>query len=290
MSALSLVISGINIGVVYACIALGFGVSLGACRVVNFAHGHFVLLGAYTAFVVSGWGAPLYLALPLAGLLAALFGSLVYGVLIRPFAATDAGLQIALTLGLAILLESIFALAFGPDPISARGAWPASAIWTIGDLRIGLSRLIAGIAGLALIAGTALLFQRNRWGIAIQAAGDDVVGTELTGYAGSRVLMLGFGLSTAIAAVSGTLLLPVANLSPYDAVDYTLRSFVIVLVAGIGNFRAILVIGILIGLLQSVGAYLASPDIATVSSYGLLLATLWVRRLRSTGGAMGIGA
>jgi branched-chain amino acid transport system permease protein len=288
MTTLSIVFGAVTIGIVYACIALGFSVSMGACRVVNFAHGHFVLLGAYTAYFMIGLGAPLYSALPVAALAGGILGMAAYRFLIQRFAPSDAGLQIALTLGLAILLENAFALTFGPDPISAAGAWPSASVWAFGDLRISVSRLIAGGAGFAIIACISRLFERNRWGMAIQAAGENVIGTELTGYAGRRVLMLGFGLSTALAAFAGVLLLPVANVSPFDAVDYTLRSFVVVLVAGLGNFRSILLIGILVGLLQGVGAYLASPDIATVTSYVLLLGTLWLRRVRAGGAALGI--
>ncbi|HEV2038597.1 MAG TPA: branched-chain amino acid ABC transporter permease [Casimicrobiaceae bacterium] len=288
MTTLSIILGALTIGIVYACIALGFSVSMGACRVVNFAHGHFVLLGAYIAYFIVGLGAPVYAALPVAALVAGILGMAAYRFLIQPFAPSDAGLQIALTLGLAILLENAFALAFGPDPVSGSAAWPATSVWAFGNLRISVSRVIAGGAGLAIIAGIARLFDRNRWGMAIQAAGENVIGTELTGYPGRRVLMLGFGLSTALAGFAGVLLLPVANVSPFDAVDYTLRSFVVVLVAGSGNFRGILLVGILVGLLQGIGAYLASPDIATVLSYVLLLGTLWLRRVRSGGSALGI--
>ena len=281
MITLTIVIGGLLLGIVYACIALGFSVSMAACRVTNFAHGHFVVLGAYVAYYMLGLGLPIYSALPFAGLIAGALGMVVYRFLVQPFAKSDAGLQIALTLGVAILLENLLALIFGPDPISAGSAWPAAAVVAFGDLRLSVSRLVAGGAGIVIIWCTWWLFERNRWGMAIQAAGENVAGAELTGYAGRRVLMLGFGLSTLLAGLAGVLLLPVANVSPYDAVDYTLRSFVVVLVAGHGNPRSILLTGLLLGLLQSAGAYLASPDIATIASYALLLVALWVRRVRS---------
>ena len=281
MITLTIILGGLLLGIVYGCIALGFSVSMSACRVTNFAHGHFVLLGAYVAYFTLGLGLPLYSALPVAGVLAGVLGMVVYRFLVRPFAKSDAGLQIALTLGVAILMEHLIALVFGTDPISASGAWPAAAMLVFGDLRLAVSRLIAGGAGVAIIWCTWWLFERNRWGMAIQAAGENVAGAELTGYDGRRVLMLGFGLSTLLAGVAGVLLLPVANVSPYDAVDYTLRSFVIVLVAGLNNIGGILLTGLLVGVLQSAGAYFASPDIATVACYVLLLVALWVRRVRA---------
>ena len=288
MNTLSIVFSALLVGVVYACIALGFGVSMGACRVTNFAHGHFVLLGAYVAHLVLGWGLPVYSALPLAGLVSGLVGMVAYKFLIQPFARSDAGLQIALTLGIAILLENAIALIFGTDPISAGSSWPATSVLTFGEMRLSMGRLIAGMAGIAIIACTWWLFERNRWGMAIQAAGENVRGIELTGYAGGLVLTLGFGASTLLAGLAGVLLFPVVNVSPYDAVDYTLRSFVIVLVAGLGNTRGILFTGLLVGLLQGVGAYYASPDVATVLCYLLLLVALWMRRLRFRGMSLGV--
>jgi len=283
MTTLTIVIGGLLIGIVYACIALGFSVSMWACRVTNFAHGHFVLIGAYVAYTMLGLGLPIYSALPFAGLITGILGMVVYRFLVQPFAPSDAGLQIALTLGVAILLENLLALVFGPDPISAGSAWSAATTVVLGEVRLSVSRLIA-----VIIWGTWWLFGRNRWGMAIEAAGENVAGAELTGYAGRRVLMLGFGLSTLLAGLAGVLLLPVANVSPYDAVDYTLRSFVVVLVAGQGNLRAILLTGLLVGLLQSGGAYLASTDMATVACYVLLLVALWVRRVRSGVTALGV--
>ena len=288
MITLGIVLGGLFLGIVYACIALGFSVSMGACRVTNFAHGHFVVLGAYVAYFMLGLGLPVYAALPFAGLLAGLLGMAAYRLLVQPFAGSDSGMQIAMTLGIAILLENLLALRFGTDPISIGSAWPANASLVLGGLRVSVSRLIAAAGGIVIIFGIWSLFERNRWGMAIQAAGENVAGTELTGYAGRRVLMLGFGLSTLLAGLAGVLLLPVANVSPYDAVDYTLRSFVVVLVAGLGNFRAILATGLFVGLLQSAGAYLANSDIASVACYVLLLIALWVRRMRSGGTPLGI--
>jgi branched-chain amino acid transport system permease protein len=270
----TVLVSGALIGVVYAAIGTGFSIALGECKVVNFAHGQFVVAAAYLTFSLSKV-MPLYAAGVLVVIALAGLGYLLHYYVLDPLARNNAPSQIVITVVLASIIESIVALAYGTDGISET-RWPAGHIITMG-LRLNLPRLIGAGVAIVLLFGLAEFLVRNRWGLAVRAAGDDVYGTELTGYSGRRVLSFGFAIATGMAGTAGVLLTPIFGFAPFQGLTYTLLAFVIVVVGGPGALRAAVVVGIGYGIIEGLGTYWFSADVAHVSLYVAMLLAIGVR-------------
>jgi branched-chain amino acid transport system permease protein len=274
---LTVIVSGLLIGVVYAAIAAGFSIALGSCRVVNFAHGQFVVVAAYGAYSLREV-VPLYVGGVLMVALAFAVGCVLHRQLLDVLGRGDPATQIVVTVAVAMVLESLVALAYGTNGISADGKWPSGRAVDIG-VKIDLARVVGAlIAGVVLVALAAFL-SRQRWGVAIRAAGDNIYGCELTGYSGREVLSFGFGIATAMAAAAGVLLLPVFDFAPFDGLVYTLLAFIVVVVAGAGNLPGAIVVGVAYGVLESLMTYWFSADAARVALFVAMLAAIGVRSL-----------
>jgi branched-chain amino acid transport system permease protein len=272
---LTVIVSGLLIGVVYAAIAAGFSIALGSCRVVNFAHGQFVVFAAYGTYSLRDV-LPLYAGGVLMVLLAFAVGYVLHRQLLDPLGRGDPPTQIVVTVAIAMILESIVALAYGTNGVSAEGAWPSGRTVDVG-ITIDLARVVGAVIAAGLLLALAEFLNRNRWGLAVRAAGDNIYGCELTGYSGREVLSFGFGVATAMAAAAGVLLLPVFDFAPFDGLVYTLLAFIVVVVGGAGNLRGAIVVGLAYGVLESLMTYWFSADAARVSLFVAMLAAIGVR-------------
>ncbi len=271
---LTVLVSGALIGVIYAAIGTGFSIALGSCKVVNFAHGQFVVAAAYLTYSLTDF-MPLYLAGVLVVVAFGGIGYLLHLFVLDPLARGNAATQIVITVVLASIVEAAVALVYGTNGIGTN-AWPADRVVDIG-LRLNLARVIGAAIALVLLLVLAELLNRSRWGLAVRAAGDNVVGCELTGYSGRSVLSFGFGLATAMAAAAGVLLTPVFGFGPFDGLTYTLLAFVIVVVGGAGNLRGAIVVGIAYGVIESLATYWWSADTAQVVLFTAMLIAIGIR-------------
>lgn len=271
---LSVIISGALIGAIYAAIGTGFSIALGTCKVVNFAHGQMVVAAAYVTYSMSSV-VPLYLGGIVVIAMFAVIGFALHHYILDPLAKGNAATQIVITVVIASIFESVVALGYGTDGISAR-AWPADRSVDLG-IQLNLGRVLGAAIAVVLLFALAEFLTRNRWGLAVRAAGDNVYGTELTGYNGRTVLSFGFGLATAMSAAAGVLLTPVLGFAPFDGLTYTLLAFVIVVVGGAGRLRGAIIVGIAYGSIESIGTYLFSADAAQVSLFVAMLVAIGIR-------------
>lgn len=281
-AVVTVLVSGLLIGAIYAAIGAGFSIALGACRVVNFAHGQFAVLGAYIAYLAAGWGVPLYLGGLLGVAVAAVVGYALHRFIIEPFAGADAAKQIVVTVGIALIIESLIALKFGTEPINARGAWPEGHTINI-FVPISLARVLGAIGSAVVLLSLRQLLTRHPLGLAIRAAGENVYGCELTGYSGRTVLSVGFGIAAAMGAAAGALLLPALNFTPYEGLNLTLIAFIVVVVGGAGNLAGAIFAGLLLGGIESFVTYQFTPDAARIATFVVMLLALAVRTIGKRG-------
>jgi branched-chain amino acid transport system permease protein len=280
---LTVLVGGLLIGFIYAAIGAGFSIALGACRVVNFAHGQVAVAGAYIAYMAAGWGLPLYVGGLIAAIVAGAGGYAVHRWLIDPIAGDDNASQIVITVAIALVIESIVALHFGTEPISARGVWPEGRVMHLG-IAVNTARLAGAVGSAVMLIALRRLLTHHPQGLAIRAAGDNVFGCELTGYSGRRVLSTGFAIAAAMGAAAGALLLPALNFTPYEGLNLTLVAFIVVVVGGAGNLGAAIGAGLLLGGVESVMTYELSSDAARIATFSVMLLALALR----TGGRRGV--
>jgi branched-chain amino acid transport system permease protein len=274
---LNIVASGLLTGLVYGLAALGLSVIFGVVRVVNFAHGEVMVIGMYGAVVAFGLlGLDPILAAPIVA--AVLFGGgwVLQRVLINRFVEYSEAKQFILMLGVATIVVNALLMIFGPD---ARGVMVDYALDTyeIGPLLLDAVRLYAAAAAILATLALFAFFRFSRTGKAIRACADNPLGARVIGLNIDGLYALTFGIGTAVAGFAGSLMTLLVDTRPAMASDYTMLSFVIVIIGGLGSLPGALLGGLLIGVTEAVAGFLLEPSLKSLFSYLVLIVVLLVR-------------
>lgn len=275
MLALSIT-NGLVIGMIYALTALGVSLVVGIMNVVNFAHGEFYILAGYFSYLL----AHTLGVNPLLAMLAAVgavfvLGLLVEVTLIRPTYGDDL-YSLILTFILSIVLQSAFLLVFGPYPNKPPN-WVEGASHVFGLFFYGNQRLAALFAGSALIAIFFAMLKLTWFGRVIRAASQDREMAELNGINTRRLNMLSFGLGCGLAAAAGVILSPVFPVTPSGGVPIALTAFVCVVLGGMGSMWGCVAGGLVLGLVENLGAAFISTGYKHLFMFLILILVLLVR-------------
>jgi len=268
---------GLLQGGLLAMIAIGFSLVWGVMNVINLSHGAYVLLGAYIAWELhAAWGLDPLLGAVAAGLVMFGAGYAVQRSLINQVVNAPIFLTLLLTFGLQLVLVQGMAVVFSADYRSI-ATWYASESLPIGDVRVPSGRLLA--FGVAILATVVLVtfMRRTRTGLAILATGMDRNAARLMGINARHAYALTAGIAAALAGAAGALVGLVGTFSPPDAARFTLLSFVISVLGGLGNMYGALLGGLVLGVVQAwAGQYLPGTWVNAVA-FAVLVAVLIVR-------------
>jgi branched-chain amino acid transport system permease protein len=277
--AVDLFVNGLIVGLFYALMAVGLAMIFGVLKIVNFAHGEFYMIGAYTYVLAAlKLGVSPWLALPLAAVAGGAIGWLVERTLMRPLYAGYASWSImkdeyavVVTFGLSLLLINVVDKVVGPYPY--RGpTLTESSRFAFGPVMLNGQKLIAAAVSAALLVGLALFIKRSLWGRQIQAVAQNRLGASLAGIDATRTTSLIFVISGVLAALSGALLAPLINPSPDVGAFPAIKSYVIVVLGGMGSVWGAMLASLLLGVLESFLAVYLSYDYR--DAFGLLILIL----------------
>jgi branched-chain amino acid transport system permease protein len=279
MLALDLLVNGLIFGLFYALMAVGLAMIFGVLKVVNFAHGEFYMVGAYTYVLCAmKLGVPPWLALPLAAVSGALLGWAVERSLMRPLYAGYASWSImkdeyavVVTFGLSLLLINLVDKIVGPYPYRGPALIDVSR-FALGPIMLNGQKLIAAVISVALLVGFAVFLKRSLWGRQIQAVAQNRLGASLAGIDATRTTSLVFAISGLLAALSGALLAPLINPSPDVGAFPAIKSYVIVVLGGMGSVWGAMIAALLLGVLEAFFAVYVSYDYR--DAFGLLILIL----------------
>jgi branched-chain amino acid transport system permease protein len=275
MLALSIT-NGLVIGMIYALTALGVSLVVGIMNVVNFAHGEFYILAGYFSYLLAHTlGIHPLAAMAVAVGAVFLLGVLVEVTLIRPTYGDDL-YSLILTFILSIVFQSAFLLVFGPYPNKPPN-WVQGATHVFGLFFYGNQRLAALFAGMALIALFFAMLKLTWFGRVIRAASQDREMAELNGINTRRLNMLSFGLGCGLAAAAGVILSPVFPVTPSAGVPIALTSFVCVVLGGMGSMWGCVAGGLVLGLVENLGAAFISTGYKHLFMFLILILVLLVR-------------
>lgn len=268
--------NGIVIGVIYALAALGVSLVVGIMNVINFAHGEFYILAGYFSFLFADrLGLNVFASMTIAVALVFIFGIIVEYLLIRPTYGNDM-YSLILTFILSIVLQNAYLLIFGPYPNKPPN-WVKGATHVFGLFYYGNQRLAALGAGILVIAATFLFIKKTWFGRIIRATSQDRMMAELNGVNTTRLNTLSFGLGCALAGAAGVILSPVFPVTPNVGVGVALTAFVIVVLGGMGSLWGCVVGGLILGLVENLGAAYISTGYKHVFGFIILILVLLLR-------------
>jgi branched-chain amino acid transport system permease protein len=282
--AVDLAVNGLITGLFYALMAIGLSLIFGILRVVNFAHGEFYMVGAYAySMIALALGVPVWIALPLAFVVGAAFGWVTERTLMRPLYAgyTSWGLMrdeyaVIVTFGLSLFMINLVDKVVGPYAFRGPTLIDVSRI-TIGPVLISGHRLAAAGITIVVIAITAALMKWSFWGKQIRAVAQNRLGASLAGIDTARASAIVFMLSGGLAAFAGALLSPVINASPDVGAFPAIKSYIIVVLGGMGSVPGSIIASLLLGVIESFGAVYISYGYRDAFGLGLLILFLLFR-------------
>jgi neutral amino acid transport system permease protein len=282
-------VNGVVAGNYYALGAVGLTLIFGVLRLVNFAHGEFLTLGAYLMLAASSFDLPLAAAVVLGVAATAVFSLVLEVGVWRPVRRRGAGeLQLLLfALGLAFFMRNAIAFAAGPEDRQA-GADVTTSV-ALGQLRIGRTELIVTVIGIAVILLVAAGLRWTSLGRQARALADDIELAETTGIDSDRVVLVTWAVSGGLAGLAGIFYaLPAGTANPNLGFSLILSIFAAVIVGGIGNAYGALAGGLLIGVVQEWATLVVEPSVKVAVGFGMLILVLLVRPQGLFGRARGV--
>jgi branched-chain amino acid transport system permease protein len=275
---LQAVVYGLLQGALLGLVALGFSLVWGVMNIVNVAHGAFVVTGAYLALVLNDWFGidPFLAAVPAAAVLF-VAGYAIQRGLINLIVNAPVFLTLLLTFGLQLLIVNGLIAVFKADYRAIPTGYASQALTLPFDVHVPYGRLIAAVIAVALSVGLGLVMKRTGTGLAILATGMDRGAARLMGISAAHMYGLTFGIAAALAGVAGAAVGAVSTFSPADAGRFTLFSFVVAVLGGLGNMHGALYGGLVLGLVESVGALLLPGTAVYALAFAVLVVVLIVR-------------
>ena len=271
------VVSGLLFGGVYSLMAVGLTLIFGVMRVVNFAHGDMMVWGMYVAYMLATRaGVDPYVGFVVcAGALFAL-GFLVQRGLVDRIISAPHEMQILMMLGVALVLENVALIAFGPEPTRVRSPLAAAAVW-LGPIFVDVARLVTFVVAVALTLSLWVFLFKTDLGRTIRAAADNTYGALVIGTDVRHVYAVAFGVGAACAGAAGALVSPILPFQPPTGLSLSVASFNIVIIGGMGSLLGAFVGGLLVSLAESLGAVFLKPSLKELFSFSLLIVILLLR-------------
>jgi branched-chain amino acid transport system permease protein len=270
-------VNGVLQGGLYGLVGVGFSLVWGVTNIVNLAHGALVVAGAYVAWELQAtFGLDPLLGMVVAAAVLFATGYALQRGLVNLVMNAPVFMTLLLTFGLELLVVNGLVYTLSGDYRSIPTTY-ASRGFSLGEIRLPYGRLIGFALAIALTAALAAFVGRTRPGRAIRATGMDRGAARLMGIPVPHVYALTFALAAALAAVAGTIVGMVGTFSPAAAGSFTVRSFVVAVLGGLGNMWSALAGGVVLGVVEAwAGQYLSGTLINAVA-FGVLVVVLAFR-------------
>lgn len=274
---IQVLISGILVGGIYALISMGLNLILGVVRIINFAHGEFLMLAMYISFFFySVWGLDPYVSAVFVVLILFVFGLFIQRIIIQPILNTSATVKIFVTLGLSITLQNFALMLWRADFRSVHTAYQTAVIH-VGSVAVSIPRLIAFIVAILVAFGMYLFLNKTLVGKAIRAVAMEKRAAALMGINVKRIYLLAFAIGSAIVGLAGALLIPIYYVFPTVGTLFVLISFVVVVLGGMGSMLGAFLGGIIIGLVEAIAGVVIAPGLKEAVYFVIFILVLLFR-------------
>ena len=280
---LQLLIDGLLIGSIFALAAYGLALVWGVMNIKNLAQGDFVIMGGYIAFTLSESPFNLHpiLSIPLVFVIMFVFGWVLYQTIIRRVIERDLFTSLLATFGLAIVIQQLLNLAYGPDVQTIRSDMAIREFFegevTIADIKF-VSFILAMIMGLMIT----IFMKKSRMGRAIRATSQNARAARIMGIDTDRVYAFTFSLNAAICGIAGVLISMIWVIQPFFGMTHSIRAFVIVTSAGFGNLIGVILSALGLGVVEQFSGFILGAEFQQATVVGLLVGVLIFRQIKQS--------
>jgi len=281
MLNLQLLIDGLLIGSIFAISAYGLALVWGVMNVKNLAQGDFVIMGGYITFTLSESPIGLHplLSIPIVFVIMFAFGWVLYHSIIRRVIERDLFTSLLATFGLAIVIQQLINIAYGPDVQIAESGMAIREFFggeiTIADTKL-VSFMLAGIIAILIT----LFMKKSRMGRAIRATSQNARAARIMGIDTDKVYAFTFSLNAGICGIAGVLISIIWVIQPFIGTTHSIRSFVIVTSAGFGNLIGVILSSLGLGTIEQFSGFIFGAEFQQATVVALLVIVLIIRQIK----------
>ncbi|AMO24695.1 branched-chain amino acid ABC transporter permease [Ramlibacter solisilvae] len=278
---LELLTSGLITGGIYALVALGLNLQYGLMRILNIAHGEFLMVGAYLTWMLqTSFGVSPLLMVPLSFVLLMAAGLAIHWLCFRRLTATSPNLDIfearglMVAFGLMFLVQNLVSWMWGGD---LRGYDYLTEPVKFGGAQFAANKLLVFVLALAFAAAMIVLLRTTLLGKGVRALMQSPTGAQLVGINTRLLHPLMFGIGLGLSGIAGALLSMAYTISPSMGEPYTVTALIVITLGGFGSMGGALAGGLLLGVVEAVGMHYTNPSLKALLSYGVFIAVLLLR-------------
>lgn len=269
-------LTGINLGLMYALIAIGLTLIFGVMRIIQYAHGEMFMLGAFTLYYWHGvYGLPYWPGVLISAILIFCVGAIIEVVLFRPLQGRDMLYSLAVSLGLVLIISSGGLMIFGTTTKGIPSAISGGML--MGGLFISYERIVISVVSVGLILLLWAFLRLTVTGLAIRAVAENPDTAALQGIRAGHIHWIAFGLGSAMAAIAGCMMGTLLSIVPTMGFIATIKAFMVVIMGGLGSVIGALIGGLILGVIDSVVTTTISGDVAIIFSFAVIFLILVFR-------------
>jgi branched-chain amino acid transport system permease protein len=272
-------LDGILIGILFALIAYGMALQWGVMNIINIAQGDLVILGGYIAYTMylagihPGWG------VIVSPIIMYFVGWALYKLVINKVVDRDLFISILATFGIAIVMQQLMNFIFGADVVVAQSEYGTTMLFD-NSVTLPNSKIFAAVISVLYAIALVIYMKKSKLGRAIRATAQNSRAAKILGVDTEKVYAATFGINAALCGVAGALISITLTLHPYVGLPYTVRSFMIVIIAGLGNLPAVAISGMSLGVFEEFADYILGTEFRIGAVFMLLVFILVYRRFK----------
>ena len=271
------IIDGLSLGAIYALIALGYTMVYGIAKMLNFAHGDIIMVGAYAIYAMLAVTGNPVVAFIAALILCTVLGVVIEKLAYKPLRGASPLAVLITAIGVSYLLQGVAQLIFGADQKTV-SILDRLGNTHIGEYSIKISSIITLVCGAAIMAGLTLFVKKTRIGRAMLAVSEDKGAAQLMGVHVNTIIMITFAIGSALATFASIFYLPTTSISPTLGSMPGIKAFAAAVIGGIGSIPGAMLGGVLLGLIENICLSIeAVASYTTAIEFGFLILILMIR-------------
>jgi branched-chain amino acid transport system permease protein len=270
---------GILLGILFALIAYGMALQWGVMNIINIAQGELVIMGGYVAYFMYMAGIHPAFGVIVSPIIMYFVGVGLYKLVINKVVDRDMFISILATFGISILAQQLMNFIFGADVVVANSNFGTTMLFD-NSVTLPNSKIFSALVSVIFAIGLVFYMKKSRLGRAIRATAQNSRAAKILGVDTEKVYAATFGINAALCGVAGSLIAITFTLHPYVGLPYTVRSFMIVIVAGLGNLPGVALSGMGLGVFEEFTDYILGTEFRIGSVFMLLVLILVYRRFK----------